>query len=305
MNNARRRNKTRIREYLFIFSILIVPAIFFCTFYIGVNTSSFVLAFQSIDITGKTSFVGVNNFQKIFSEIQGGGLLLISVKNSLLMYAISLFICNPLYIIFSYFLFRKCVGHQVIRFVIMLPTLLSGFVVSLIFKQFVENALPAMFISMGWKEFPNLLRDPDYAFGTTLFFSIWLSFATSLIVYPNAMNAIPDEVLEAGRLDGVNTFQEIWHVIFPLVYPTFTTFFVTGFAAIFTNAGPLVEFYQFNAPQQAYNVGYYLLAQTMNAENAMSYPKVAASGLCLTVIVTPLTYFVKYLMERFGPTAEF
>ena len=81
MNNARRRNKTRIREYLFIFSILIVPAIFFCTFYIGVNTSSFVLAFQSIDITGKTSFVGVNNFQKIFSEIQGGGLLLISVKN--------------------------------------------------------------------------------------------------------------------------------------------------------------------------------------------------------------------------------
>lgn len=304
-NGSRVWNKARTRENLFVLSILIIPAIFFCTFYIGVNASSFVLAFQNIDITGKTSFIGFENFQKVFSEMQGGGLLLTSVKNSLLMYAISLIVCNPLYIIFSYFLFRKCVGHQVIRFVIMLPTLLSGFVVSLIFKQFVENALPAMFVSMGMEDFPNLLRHPDYAFGTTLFFSIWLSFATSLIVYPNAMNAIPDEVLEAGRLDGVNTVQEIWHIILPLVYPTFTTFFVTGFAAIFTSAGPLVEFYQFNAPQQAYNVGYYLLAQTMNAENAMLYPKVAAAGLCLTVLVTPLTYLVKYLMEHFGPTAEF
>ena len=304
-NMTQTLKKSRMRETLFILSILIVPALFFCTFYIGVNASSFLLAFQNIDIAGETTFVGFENFKKIFSELQGGGLLRTSVRNSLLMYVISLVVCNPLYIIFSYFLFRKCAGHQVIRFIIKLPTILSGFVVSLIFKQFVENALPGMFAAMGVEDFPNLLRDPRYAFGTTQIFSIWLSFATSLIVYPNAMNAIPDEVLEAARLDGVNTFREIWHIILPLVYPTFTTFFVTGFAAIFTSAGPLVEFYQFDAPQQTYNMGYYLLAQTMNAENAMSYPKVAAAGLCLTLLVTPLTYLVKHLMERYGPTAEF
>lgn len=292
------------RKYLFILSILIIPALFFCTFYIGVNTNSFVLAFQRISISGDKTFVGWVNFKEAFLGLQGGELLLLSVKNSLIMYVISLLVCNPLYIIFSYFLFRKCAGYKVIRFVIMIPTIISGFVVSLIFKQFLQEALPALLGKLGFDNVQNLLFDSRYSFGTTLFFSIWLSFATSLIVYPNAMNAIDDEVIESARLEGANTFREIWHIILPLIYPTFTTFFVTGFASIFTNCGPLVEFYQFNAPQETYNVGYFLFASTMNSDSMVSYPRIAATGIIFTLVVTPLTYLVKHLMEKYGPSVE-
>ena len=302
-----KRNK--LKTNLFVYSLIGYPLILFVIFYVVVNFNSILLAFQTIDGTGK-SFAGLSNFKVFLSEMFGkGNLLSYSFINSIKMYFINLVVCMPLYVFFSYLLFRKCLLHKTVSFLVMIPTIMSGLVISLIFVNFIGSNGPLTYImektGINGGKWLNLLYDEKYAFGTTLFYMIWLSFSTSLIVYPTAMRGINPEVLESAKIDGIsNMFQELWYIILPLIYPTLTTFLITGFAAIFSTSGPLLEFYYTDAPDYVSNMGYYFTKMILVDSTEFSYPKYAAGGIILTIIVAPLTLLLKQALEKFGPATE-
>lgn len=300
------RNK-KFSERMFIFSLIFYPMLLFCVFYVYVNFNSIIMAFQKIDMAGKATFVGLENFKSFMSQLlTDNPYLKISFINSLKMYFINLIICVPLYILFGYMLFKKCFLHKSIRLIVMIPQIVSGVLMSMVFLKFVDWVIPDIALRFFGKEtFPNLMRDGRYAFGMTIFYSVWTSFSTSLIVYPNAMNSIDPEIIEAGQIDGIsNMFQELWYIILPLIYPTFTTFLITGFAGILSNAGPLTTFYLWNAPYETYNMGYYYLVETAHVSEQSGYPVLAAGGLIMTILVAPATNLLKWLLEKFGPEVE-
>lgn len=289
------REKARlgsVKDNLFVYSLIGYPLILFCIFYVGINFNSIILAFQNIDGTGK-HFAGFKNFQLFWQEMTGSGnLLFYSIINSLKMYAINLVICVPLYICFSYLLFKKCLFNRAISFLVMIPSIMSGLVISLVFVNFIGSNGPltelCRIFGINEGKWINLLHSEEYAFGTTLFYSIWLSFSTSLLVYPTAMRGISPDIFESAKIDGVsNMFQELRYIILPLIYPTLTTFLITGFAAIFSNGGPLLEFYYTSAPSYVSNMGYYFTRAVLVDATEFSYPKYAAGGLILTVLIGP------------------
>ena len=304
-----RSKRNKLKKNLFVYSLIAYPLILFLIFYVVVNFNSILLAFQTIDGSGK-SFAGLNNFKTFLSEMFGeGNLLSYSFINSIKMYFINLVVCMPLYVFFSYLLFKKCFLNKTVSFLVMIPSIMSGLVIALIFVNFIGSNGPLTFImeKTGWNggKWLNLLYDEKYAFGTTLFYMIWLSFATSLIVYPTAMRGINPEVLESAKIDGIsNMFQELWYIILPLIYPTLTTFLITGFAAIFSTSGPLLEFYYTDAPDYISNMGYYFTKMILVDGTEFSYPKYAAGGIILTIIVAPLTILLKWALEKFGPATE-
>lgn len=304
-----RSKRNKLKKNLFVYSLIAYPLILFLIFYVVVNFNSILLAFQTIDGSGK-SFAGLNNFKTFLSEMFGeGNLLSYGFINSIKMYFINLVVCMPLYVFFSYLLFKKCFLNKTVSFLVMIPSIMSGLVIALIFVNFIGSNGPLTFIMerTGWNggKWLNLLYDEKYAFGTTLFYMIWLSFATSLIVYPTAMRGINPEVLESAKIDGIsNMFQELWYIILPLIYPTLTTFLITGFAAIFSTSGPLLEFYYTDAPDYVSNMGYYFTKMILVDGTEFSYPKYAAGGIILTIIVAPLTILLKWALEKFGPATE-
>ena len=304
-NNKRKTLKTN----LFVYSLIGYPLLLFAVFYVAINFNSILLAFQRIDGTGK-HFAAFDNFKTFLSEMFGqGNLLAYSFKNSIKLYFINLIICLPLYILFSYLLFKKCFLNKAVSFLVMIPAIMSGLVIALVFVNFIGNNGAFTYITnkLGHNggKWINLLYSEKYAFGTTIFYMIWLSFSTSLIVYPTAMRGISPEIFESAEIDGMtNMFQELWYVILPLIYPTLTTFLITGFAAIFTNGGPILEFYYTQAPDYVSNMGYYFTKMILVDGTEFSYPKYAAGGLILTIIVAPLTMLLKWALEKFGPTTE-
>ena len=304
-----RSKRNKLKKNLFVYSLIAYPLILFLIFYVVVNFNSILLAFQTIDGSGK-SFAGLNNFKTFLSEMFGeGNLLSYSFINSIKMYFINLVVCMPLYVFFSYLLFKKCFLNKTVSFLVMIPSIMSGLVIALIFVNFIGSNGPLTFIMerTGWNggKWLNLLYDEKYAFGTTLFYMIWLSFATSLIVYPTAMRGINPEVLESAKIDGIsNMFQELWYIILPLIYPTLTTFLITGFAAIFSTSGPLLEFYYTDAPDYVSNMGYYFTKMILVDGTEFSYPKYAAGGIIVTIIVAPVTILLKWALEKFGPATE-
>ena len=114
------------------------------------------------------------------------------------------------------------------------------------------------------------------------------------------MNNISDSVIEACKLDGANTLQEIWYIVLPLIYPTFVTFIVVGVGGIFTNQMGLFSFFGEGADPDIQTFGYWFFVKTKMA-GAKDYPELAAVGLLMTAIVAPITLLVKWGLEKLGP----
>lgn len=303
----------KAKKAVFILSFITYPLVLFIVFWVYVNLNSILMAFQQVKLDGSVRWVGFNNFVEFVKGLTSNGKTLsVSFINSLKMYGINLVICVPLYIFFSYLLYKECFLHKTIRAIVMIPQIISGFVICMLFINFINGSdapLVAIFEKLHIMTDDQgygiqLMTEEKYAFGTTLFYAIWLSFGTNLIVYPNAMKEINPEVVESSRLDGVHTmFQDLWHIVLPLIFPTFSTFLITGLAAIFSNSGPIMAFYNTGAPLHVYNMGYFY--DKMILDNAtVNYPVLAAGGLIMTAIVAPATLLLRWVLERFGPTTE-
>ena len=130
-----------------------------------------------------------------------------------------------------------------------------------------------MFMRMkGFQKFPNFVSDRP--FGTTLFFSLWISFSSSLIVYPNAMRSIDPALFESAQIDGMTTmWQELIYIILPLIFPTITTYLVVGFASIMSDSGALIPFYMDRADESAWNMGYFMYKQVFFDAHPSEYPE--------------------------------
>ena len=149
----------------------------------------------------------------------------------------------------------------------------------------------------------GLISDEKKRFGTLLFYMIWAGFGSQLLMYEGAMEDIPTSVVEAAKLDGATPMQEFFHITLPMIWPTLVTFLTVSVAGFFTNQMNLYSFYGDYAPNAMTNFGYFMFRETY-AVGASRYPYVASLGLFMTLIAAPLTFGVKFLLEKFGPKTE-
>ncbi len=71
----------------------------------------------------------------------------------------------------------------------------------------------------------NWLSDPDLALPGLFVVYLWKQLGYFALFYLAALQSLPDDVLEAATLDGVTFWQKLRHIIWPLVSPT--TYFVS------------------------------------------------------------------------------
>ena len=298
--------KNKVSGWLFSYAFLAYPLLLFLVFYVYMNLNSFVLAFQHINLDGTREFVGMDNVREFWNGVMKAGLIKISFWNSIWRYLLVHVVSIPLAIVWSWLLFRKFPGCSVVRLIVMVPAIVGSFVYSLVFKMFAGEPFQQVMQAIGFDKFPNVMESSKYVFGTTTFYSIWTSFATSLIIYPNAMRSIDPAIFESAKIDGMHTMrQELWYIVLPLIYPTLTTFLVTGFSAIFSDSGPLVAFYMYSAPAETYTIGYMMTVQVFSdASSTANLPKVAAAGLVLTVIIGPLTLLLRWALDKLSPMED-
>lgn len=295
-------NKTT-QDLIFCLIVLLVPMVQFAIFYVGVNVNSFVLAFQRYEVdpvTNLGSYVwnGFNNFAEMFRVIKQEGVFGIALQNSFLAFFWVTVVGITFALVFSLYIFKKMPGSPIFRILLFAPSILSSVVTVTMYKFFVESAIPAM---LGLES--GLLSNPKTDVGTIIFFNVWISFGTQILMYSGAMNGIDPSITEAAKLDGANPFVEFFNIILPLIFPTIQTFIITGVASLFINQINLVAFEGLDADGRYMTVGYYLFK---NAEAATKdgYPLLATYGVSLTLIAVPLTLLVRWALEKFGPSVD-
>lgn len=305
MKNIKKRKKLkrRTKRLIFYTLLIILPLIQFCIFYIGVNFNSIMLAFKEFSAeTNRYVFAGFTNFVKIYNDWISSPMLAVALKNSLIIYGVSL-LCLVLSTMFSYYIYKKRAFSGLFRVVLYLPHIISGLILSLIYKYFTERAVPDFVFAVSGKTISGLLSNSATAFSAILAFNILLSFGSHILLLSGAMAGVSDSVTDAAKIDGCNPIQEFFYIIIPMIWPTIKQFLIVGVASVFTNQMCLYAIYGENAEYANMTIGYYLYRETLFA-GVDRYPYLAAFGLILTSIAVPVTYIIKWATSRFGPKTQ-
>ena len=308
----RRKHKSRIFkskwDWIFYIGLLIIPITQVVIFYFVVNINSILLAFKQYDgASGQFMWSG-ETLKQMFTALHTDKGMIFRLVNSLIMYVVSMVVVLPLSLLFSFYIYKKKPASKFFRTMLFLPSVVSPIVLSMLFGYFVDRAIPEIMLKWFGKEVDGLLAGLDTQFSTVIVYNALLGFGVQVLMYANAMSGINDSTIEAARLDGANSMQEFWHISLPSIFPTLTTFVVVGVAGLFTNQLNLLGFFNTSANVETQSIGYYLAAEILNASKVQGgvarYPLLSAFGLLSTAIAVPLTFLVKFLMERFGPRTD-
>ena len=303
------KSKKNRGKTIFYWSMLAFPLLQFVIFYIGVNMNSFALAFQEFDLyDGGLKFLGFDrlwmNFQAVFQEFQEADYLLTAFSNSIIAYLISLVVGLTLALLFSYYLYKKFFMSKFFKVILFLPFIISSIILVIIYKYFVENAIPAFIQQLFGTEIEGLLSNPDTEFITVLFFSIWTSFGIQTLIYGSAMSDISTDIVDAAKIDGVTPMREFLFIDLPIIAPTIAVFVVSSTATIFANQMNLFSFYGASAANyDIWTIGYYMY-QGITVAPLADYPFFAAFGLVMTMITIPITLIVRHFMNKADPNGR-
>ena len=280
------------------------PVCQFAVFYIGVNMQSLLMAFSRVDMVNNTSEWTLDIFRNAFSDMFLTTNMLSFWKNSFFIYFAALFIGLPLGLFFSFAIYKKVPLSGTFRVLLFLPSILSVLVMATIFQIFVEEIIPVIVNQITGNKIQGMIENETSRYGTIVFFNIWFGFGTSVLMYSNAMTGVSEEIVESAHLDGVSGFKEFFHITIPLIFPTLSTFLVTGIASIFANQMSLYAFYGGDAPSNLQTYGYYIFVKTARATGRAEYSSLAAMGILMSVIAIALTMFLRRLLEKYGPKED-
>ena len=275
------------------------PVIQFIVFYVFVNFNSILLSFRNFDIQSGYSFAGIDNFKRVFSEIATQPFLKTAFKNTFLIFGISI-ISMFATLIMSYYLYKKHLFSGIFKVMLFLPSIIPGIALVICYKYFVEVGVPKIWEEVFNISIQGMLSNPDTKLITILFFNVWFGVGSTFLLYSGAMSGISDSIIEAATLDGVTAMQEFGYIVFPMIFPTFATFFITSFATLFTNQMSVFSFSGAQADYSVYTIGYYLYKSVQTA-TMDQYPYLSAFGLVLTVIIIPICLLTKKALDKFGP----
>lgn len=296
---VKKNNKLQLKSNIFYAALMVFPVVQFVLFYIVVNFKSFGYAFMHRETLANGEQVWHFTFAKItewFTNSSNLRDLLQTSKMSLIYYGFTLLVSIPLALLFSYYIFKKLPGAAAFRIFLFIPSIVPAAAFALTFKTILNEVSPELLNGA------STLKFDKNQFLWILVYNLYVGFGTSVLMYANKMFDISPEVIEAGKLDGASGFKEFWYIVLPLTYSTLSVFLVTGIATIFTNQYNL---YLFNAYSNTRSLGFYiyqLAGETRASEEKV--PHVAALGLILTCVAVPLTFLVKYCLEKFGPSED-
>ena len=299
--------KRKTKRTLFFWFMAALPLLQFAIFYVYVNFNNIVLAFQKYELyesyTFDVSFT-LGNFATAWNVIAEKNYF---ITNSLIKFVVLMVIQYPLALIFSNYIYKKWPASGFFKTVLFMPQLVSGLIYGLLFKYMVSD----VYIALNPASLGGLLdlNDLSTARFTVLIYACLMGFGVNVLLFSGSMSGINESVVESAQLDGVNIVQEFWYITVPMIWPTIVQLVVVSVSAIFTDQMNLMTFYGSKADELS-TLGYYMYFQAAWSDvvpknkTFLSYTELAAMSLMVTLVVFPLTLFVRKAMNKFGPSMD-
>lgn len=207
------------KRYLFL-----IPGIltYICIVVIPLAYSIYLsfFAWNGIDIQKK--YVGFNNYIELFKTDYAFST---SLTNNIIWIILSLLIIVPLSISLALLINKKFKGRTIVRCIIYFPYVLSGALVGVIWiwvyhyeyglYNGIVNLIGRLSLKKAW------LSDPNTALFACFLAEIWRGIGQPMMLFLAGLQTVNQELVEAAKVDGANSFQAFIHVTIPQLRETF------------------------------------------------------------------------------------
>lgn len=196
---------------------------------------------------GKATFVGLENYVRLLKD----KVFWVSLKNTMIIFVLAFVLLLTISFLIALLLNNKLKGTDFAKALIFSPAIIAPIIVGIIWVYILDpnvgiinNILDALhldFLKQKWIGGETL---SPYSIA---FIYFWQQLGYLVTIFIAGLKMIPEEVLEAVKIDGASTVQKIRYVIIPMMRSTISTvavLIITGVFKIFeivqqtTGGGP-------------------------------------------------------------------
>ncbi len=205
MKNANDRKRT------FMLMTIPIVALFF-----AFNTlpliKGVIYSFTNFRGYGTYDWVGLRNYIDLFQDGRVGKSYLFTVKMAVL----ATIVTNVISLILALGLNSKIKFKSTLRGMYFVPNILGALVVGYIFNYFFTYIIPALFNTT------SILASSTWAWVGIVIVCAWQAVAMNTIIYISGLSTVPEDVYEAGSIDGATGWERFKSLTFPLIIPFFS-----------------------------------------------------------------------------------
>lgn len=204
------------------------------------------LSLREYDIfLGKDRFIGIQNYLKIISDVEFQRAILRNVLYTGIVVFANFLIGFAMALVFH----RNFCGNQILRGIIILPMLIIPATAAIVWRLMYHPMFGIINQVLGLLGIQGKLwlSNPNIAFYCVLVVDIWAWTPWMFLVLLAGLEGLPEEPIEAARLDGINSWQMVWYIILPMLKPiiavavtlkTINTFRAFDYLWVLTRGGP-------------------------------------------------------------------
>lgn len=206
------------RKRTFLLITIPILALFICFNTIPLIRGVYY-SFTNFKGFGSYDMVGIRNYADLFTDARVGKSYLFTIKLAVA----ATIITNVVSLILALALNSKIRAKSFFRGAYFLPNILGALVVGYIFNYFFTYILPAMAEMVGIEALKgSILSNPSTAWIGIVIVCAWQAIAMNTIIYISGLQTVPEDVYEAGGLDGATGWKRFRYLTFPLIIPFFT-----------------------------------------------------------------------------------
>lgn len=170
------------------------------------------LSFCEFTTLSNAAFVGFQNYVRAFADAASdfGHALWFTALFALLSTAL----INLVGLVVALLLVKGFRGTNVFRTVFFMPNLIGGIVLGYIWSMIFDGILV--------KYNTSVVLESKYGFWGLIILMCWQQVGYMMIIYIAGLQSIPEDMLEAARIDGANSWQMLWKVTIPNMMSSFT-----------------------------------------------------------------------------------
>ena len=168
------------------------------------------LSFTQFKTTSNWTWTGLTNYVKVFQDES----FLYSFGYTAVYAVVSLVLINVIAFAVAYALTQKIKGSNLFRTVFFMPNLIGGIVLGYIWSMIFDGILSAYQTS--------IMTNSTWGFWGLIILMCWQKIGYMMIIYIAGLQAVPEDMLEAAKIDGANGRQTLFRVTIPNVMPSIT-----------------------------------------------------------------------------------
>lgn len=276
--------KMNERKRTFLLMTIPVVALFFCF-----NTlpllKGVMYSFTNFKGFGSYDWVGVRNYMDLFQDVRVGNSYWFTFKLAI----VTTIVVNVISLLLAMALNSNIRAKSFFRGAYFLPNILGALVVGYIFNYFFTYILPAVGEMIGWETLSSsLLSSKNLAWIAIVIVCAWQAIAMNTIIYISGLQTVPEDVYEAGAIDGATGWNKFKNLTFPLILPFFTinmVLCVKNFLMVFDQIMALTK----GGPAQSTESISYLIYQNGMAGGQFGFQSANAVIFFLVIVAISVT----------------